>query len=90
MTKNELIQRIHSKAGSLTKTASEEILNEVITAVAEAISNEGRLSISGLGTFTVRQRKARKGRNPKTNQPLDIPASKTVSFKPAPALKSAL
>jgi len=46
--------------------------------------------LPGFGTFTVRSRKARTGRNPKTNEPLKIKASKTVGFKPAPTLKASL
>ena len=48
---------------------------------------EGRFAVPGFGTFDVKTRAARKGRNPKTGEEIDIPASKTVAFKPAGALK---
>ena len=55
-----------------------------------AISNGGRFSYPGFGTFTVRERKARTGRNPRTGEAIKIPKSKTVAFKAAPGLKGDL
>jgi DNA-binding protein HU-beta len=91
MTKAELINTVHARCSDaeieLTKKATGEILNIVFDVVASAIDSERRFSYPGFGTFTVKHRKAREGRNPRTGEPIKIPASYTVSFKPAPTLK---
>lgn len=91
MTKAELINTVHSRCADididLTKKATGEILDIVFDVVASAIDNERRFSYPGFGTFTVKHRKAREGRNPRTGEPIQIPSSYTVSFKPAPTLK---
>ncbi|MBT5633626.1 MAG: HU family DNA-binding protein, partial [Nitrospina sp.] len=56
----------------------------------KAIKKEKRFAYPSFGTFTVRSRKARKGRNPRTGEEIKIKASKTVGFKPAPTLKNSL
>lgn len=91
MTKAELINTVNSRCADididLTKKATGEILDIVFDVVASAIDNERRFSYPGFGTFTVKHRKAREGRNPRTGEPIQIPASYTVSFKPSPTLK---
>ena len=91
MTKSELIDSINERASDenieLTKKATGELLDIVFETVANSINDEQRFSYPGFGTFTVKHRKAREGRNPRTNEPIKIPASYNVSFKAAPALK---
>ncbi len=58
--------------------------------IAKAIKKEKRFQMPGFGTFSVKTRKARTGRNPKTGEEIKIKASKTVGFKPAPTLKEKL
>lgn len=91
MTKSELIDAIHEKAGdqdiTLTKKATGELLDIVFTTISGSIKKEKRFSYPGFGTFTVKHRKAREGRNPRTKEPIKIPASNNVGFKAAPALK---
>ena len=58
--------------------------------VMDALKQDGRVIVLGFGTFTVKHREARKGRNPATGQPVDIPASKTVGFKPSPTFRTSL
>ncbi len=92
MTKAELIDRVceqNSKRG-LSKTACEQLIDSVFENMADCICKEKRFTFPGFGTFTVRKRKARKGRNPQTGQEITIAASKTVGFRPAPKLKTAL
>jgi len=89
MTKAELIDAIQGSTGR-SKKETAEIIDAVFDAVGNAISTGGRFSYPGFGTFTVRERKARTGRNPRTGETLKIPASKTVAFKPAPTLKDTL
>ena len=92
MTKAELINAILKTKGlpELTKKATGEIVDAVFANLAKAIKKEKRFVFPGFGTFTVRRRKARKGRNPRTGQEIKIAATKTVTFKPAPQLKKVL
>jgi DNA-binding protein HU-beta len=89
MTKAELIDDIRkAKNVELTKKQTETVVNAVFDTLSTAIKKDKRFSYPGFGTFTVRSRKARKGRNPRTGSEIQIKASKTVGFKPAPRLKS--
>lgn len=93
MTKSELINAVHAEATSgddgieITKKDTGTIIDIVFGQVAAAIEDEKRFSYPSFGTFTVKHRKEREGRNPRTKEPITIPASNTVNFKPAPALK---
>jgi len=71
----------------LPKKANGEIVDIVFGQVADAVAAEQRFGYPDFGTFTVKHRKEREGRNPRTKEPITIPASNTVGFKPAPALK---
>jgi DNA-binding protein HU-beta len=90
MTKAELIDKVMKKlpkSTDVTKKATTEIIDLAFSEIALAIKKEKRFSYPGFGTFNVRARKARKGRNPQTGEQIKIKASKTVGFKPAPLLK---
>ena len=92
MTKAELVDQVvkSSKGMNLSKKAAAEILDSVFDEVGKAIKKDTRFSYPGFGTFTVKRRAARKGRNPRTGAEIRIKASKTVGFKPAPGLKGML
>ncbi len=92
MTKAELINAVLKTKGlpDLSKRATGEIVDAVFVNLAKAIKKERRFVYPGFGTFTVRKRKARKGRNPRTGEEIKIDATKTVTFKPAPQLKKIL
>lgn len=91
MTKAQLIEAVATKAGGqLTKKSAAEVVEALFGTVGKAIKKDGRFSYPGFGTWTVRARKARKGRNPQTGQVITIKASKTVGFKPAKELKGSL
>lgn len=91
MTKSELIEEVRKAKGvELTKKETEAVVEAVFEAILNAIKKDKRFSYPGFGTFTVRERKERKGRNPRTGQTIVIKASKTVGFKPAPKLKAVL
>jgi DNA-binding protein HU-beta len=91
MTKAQLIEAVAKTAdGQLTKKAAGEVIDVVFAQLAKAIKKESRFSYPGFGTWTVRTRKARKGRNPQTGQEITIKASKTVGFRPAKELKGSL
>lgn len=91
MTKAELIDEVHKNVdGNLTKKETSQAVQAVFDTLAEAIRKDERFSFPGFGTFKLKERAPRKGRNPQTGQSITIPASKTVSFKPAPGLKDEL
>ena len=91
MTKQELIEQVCKKAdGELTKRAAAELCDAVFETIAGAVRKNKRFSYPGFGTWVIRTRKARTGRNPRTGETLKIKASKTVGFKPARSLKDTL
>ena len=91
MTKAELIEKLQKGSGkNLSKRAIGEIVDEVFEQIQKSVKKEKRFSYPGFGTFTLRKRAPRVGRNPRTGDEIPIGASKTVSFKPAPNFKSSL
>ena len=86
MNKAELIAKI-AEESKLTKKAAETALDEFITSVEGALKKGEKVQLVGFGTFEVRQRAARKGRNPQTKAEIKIPASKAPVFKAGKALK---
>ncbi len=91
MTKAEFIDQIVEASGvNLSKKDAAGVLDTIFNVIGETIKDEKRFSYPGFGTFTVKERSARKGRNPRTGDAIDIKASKTVGFKPAPGLKQSL
>jgi DNA-binding protein HU-beta len=89
MTKADLIGSV-AKAAKISKRAAGDAVNASFEGLARAIKREKRFQVPGFGTFSVRSRKARMGRNPQTGAAINIKASRTVGFKPAPALKKGL
>jgi len=91
MTKAELIDHVHTALDNkLTKKDTGSAVQAVFDALIQAIKRDGRISYPDFGTFTVKTRAARQGRNPRTNKPLTIAESKTVGFKAAPKFKTSL
>ena len=91
MTKAELIERLYSKhSGEVTKRLVTDLVDGVFENMTLTIKKDKRFSYPGFGTWMVRTRKARKGRNPQTGEVIKIKASKTVGFRPAKALKELL
>ena len=89
MTKSDLIERLAAKA-EMTRPRAEELVDFLLDSVTDALKRGEKVNISGFGTFTVSARKARTGRNPKTGEPIDIPASRSAKFKAGKTLKEAL
>ena len=87
MKKKDLKDFIAKKI-KITKSKANEVLNAVFEGIAEGIKKDGRASFSGFGHFSLHQRKARDGRNPKTGEPLKIKAGKIIRFKPGKNLKT--
>ncbi len=86
MKKPELISAIAEKTGAKKKDV-EAFLNAFVETVEEALAKGDKVSLIGFGTFGVRERAARKGVNPKTGKPIDIPATKVPYFKAGKTLK---
>ena len=89
MNKTELVSAIAEKT-DMTKKDSEKVLQAFVDVVTEELANGGRVQLVGFGTFDVAERKAREGRNPQTNEPMKIPASKAPRFKVGKVLKDAV
>jgi len=89
MTKADLIAAV-AKAAQLNKRTAGEAVDATFAGIVKAIKKNKRFQIPGFGTFTVRSRKSRKGRNPQTGDLITIKASRTVGFKPALDLKREL
>ena len=86
MNKTELIAAVAEKAG-LTKKDAERVLNASFDTIAAELAKGDRVQISGFGIFEVKAREARVGRNPRTKETIQIPATKTPVFKASKALK---
>ncbi len=89
MNKGDLIDAVAADA-DMAKTNATDAVNAVFDSIKSTLGNGGTVSIAGFGSFVVRDRKARTGRNPKTGEPLHIPASKAAAFKAGKALKDAV
>ena len=89
MTKQQLISLVADKA-NMTKVDAAKAVDAVSDVIMEAMSKGESLTWTGLGTFEVRSRAARMGRNPQTGAPLHIPASKSPAFKAGKSLKDAV
>jgi len=88
MNKGELVARI-AEMTKMTKKESEVMVNAFMDAVKEAMKKNDKVALVGFGTFGVKERKARKGVNPKTLKAITIPKKKAPFFKPGKALKDA-
>lgn len=89
MTKAELVEQVAAQA-NLTKKNAAEILDVVFSNIGKAVKKDARFSYPGFGTWSLRSRKARKIRNPQTNEIMKLKASKTIGFRPAKELKDTL
>lgn len=89
MNKTEMIDAI-ATATDLPKAAAGRALDAVLESITQALKNDDQVTLVGFGTFSVKERAARTGRNPKTGEAIEIKASKQPAFKPGKALKDAL
>ena len=89
MTKVELIAAVATEAG-LSKKDAEKAVNTMLATITEELKKGEKVSLVGFGTFEVRERPERQGRNPQTKEPMTIVASKLPAFKAGKALKDAV
>ncbi len=87
MNKSELINAIAEKSG-LSKVDSKKALDATLEAISEEVKNDGKVVLVGFGTFSLAERSARMGVNPQTKKPIEIPARKSVKFKPGSGLRN--
>ena len=89
MNKTELIAAVAAKAG-MTKKDAERVVNATVETITEALVKGDKVNVSGFGIFEVKAREARVGRNPRTKETIQIPATRLPAFKAAKALKDAV
>lgn len=89
MTKTDLVDKV-AKSTNLTKTEVGEVIDSIIETIKQSIKVSEKVTLIGFGTFSVTDRKARKGRNPRTGEPIEIPASRVPKFSPSEAFKKEL
>ena len=89
MNKTELIA-IASESAGLTKKDTERVLNAALDAITAALCNGDKVQLSGFGTFELKDREARVGRNPHTKEAIEIPATRVPAFKASKALKDSV
>ena len=89
MNKTELIAAVAEKA-DLSKKDAEAAITAMVEAITEALTQQEKVQLVGFGSFEVKTRAERVGRNPKTKEAIQIPASKAPVFKPGKALKDAV
>ena len=80
MTKMEIVAKVAVEAG-ITKTAAEKAVNAMLNGITDALKNGDKVAFVGFGTFEVRERAARTGRNPQTGETIEIAASDSLAFK---------
>ncbi|GAA5496636.1 DNA-binding protein HU-beta [Rubritalea squalenifaciens DSM 18772] len=91
MNKAELVEAVQKALGKdATKRAAEDALAAVLDSISKGIKKDKKVQLIGFGTFEVKKRAARMGRNPKTGEAMKIKASKTVGFKASSTLKNSL
>ncbi|MBD2535763.1 HU family DNA-binding protein [Nostoc flagelliforme FACHB-838] len=86
MNKGELVDAVAAKA-NITKKQTDEVISAFLSVVTEAVANGDKVMLIGFGSFERRERSERERRNPKTNEPMTIPATKVPGFSPGKLFK---
>ncbi|WP_108651294.1 HU family DNA-binding protein [Dongshaea marina] len=89
MNKSQLIDRI-AEGADISKASANRALDSFVEAITEAMKQDDQVALVGFGTFSVRERSARSGRNPQTGETIQIAAAKVPAFKAGKALKDAV
>ncbi|MDQ6972208.1 MAG: integration host factor subunit beta [Mariprofundaceae bacterium] len=87
MTKSELVDAIVEFEGQITRREAEVVVNNVLSAIGDALGRGERVELRGFGSFYTKQRDARVGRNPKTGESVHVPAKVVPQFKPGKELR---
>ena len=89
MTKADLIEQVYLKVG-LPRTESVELVEQVLEIIKETLEQGENVKISGFGSFNIREKRPRRGRNPQTGEPLELDRRKILTFKPSQKLRIAI
>ena len=89
MNKTELIDAV-AEGADVSKAAATRAVDTMLDSISKSLANGDQVTLVGFGTFSVKDRAARTGRNPRTGEPIDIPAAKVPGFKAGKALKDAV
>lgn len=89
MTKADIVEHIYEKVG-FSKKESAELVERVFTIIKDTLADGEKVKISGFGNFVVREKNARKGRNPQTGEEIRLAARRVLTFKPSLVLKNIL
>ena len=89
MTKADLIEEV-SQAGQLTRRDAEVVVETVFESMSQALARGEKIELRGFGSFRVQERKARRARNPKTGEEVDVPARKVPRFRPGRDMRELL
>lgn len=89
MNKSEFVDAVAEKA-NMSKSDAGDAVDAVLDSITDALKNGDQITLVGFGTFLVRKREARQGRNPRTGEPMDIAASNVPAFKAGKALKDSV
>jgi nucleoid DNA-binding protein len=86
VTKKEIVKQIAERIGE-TQLKTKEIVQQTFNAIIDTLLEVGRIELRNFGVFEVKQRKARKARNPRTDEPVDVPPKNVVTFKPGKVME---
>ena len=89
MTKSDIVEQIYERVG-FSKKESAELVEMVFNIIKRALEAGEKVKISGFGNFVVREKSARRGRNPRTGEVIELSARRVLTFKPSNVLKDAL
>lgn len=90
MTKADIVEGVYERLGGFSKKEAAAIVETILDVIKDALVTGEKVKISSFGSFTVRAKRQRMGRNPKTGRPLQISARKVLTFKPSQVLRSVL
>ncbi|MBA63036.1 MAG: integration host factor subunit beta [Planctomycetaceae bacterium] len=86
-TKKDIVKTIAEETG-ITQQSAKELVQRTLDSIIQMLADHGRIELRNFGVFECKERKARVGRNPKTNEPVDIPAKFVVTFKPGKEMET--
>ena len=89
VNKTSLVEKVHEVVGG-TKVQAEQVVDTLINTIIDTLKAGDEVSIAGLGIFSAKMRAARTARNPRTGEPIEVPAMRVPKFRPAKALKEAV
>ncbi|OIP99292.1 MAG: integration host factor subunit beta [Zetaproteobacteria bacterium CG2_30_46_52] len=87
MTKSELIDAVANANKDITRREAEVVVSTVFSAISDELANGGRIELRGFGSFSIKTRDSRTGRNPKTGESVHVPAKTVPNFKPGKELR---